>query len=64
MMCRAMLSLLYHVVLCHAMLWWLLCQIQEKIDHLNHCLEQLLQTWEQRRLLYDQSLDLLVSSPQ
>lgn len=35
-------------------------QIQGKIDHLNQCLEQLLSSWEQRKLIYDQSLDLLV----
>ena len=33
-------------------------QIQEKIDHLNHLLDNLTGTWNKRRLLYDQNLDL------
>ena len=35
-------------------------QIQEKIDHLNTSLDQLLLTWTQRLKLYEQNLDLLV----
>ncbi len=35
-----------------------LFQIQQKIDHLNHLLDNLTSTWNKRRLLYDQNLDL------
>ena len=37
-----------------------LCQIQGKIDHLNHLFDNLNKTWQQRKILYDQSLDLEV----
>jgi spectrin beta len=33
-------------------------EIQEKINHLNHNLDSLLETWEQRRVLYEQNLDV------
>ena len=36
-------------------------QIREKIEHLDQLLENLQKTWEQRRVLYEQNLDLLVS---
>jgi len=42
-------------------LWFLVKQIQDKIDHLNTLFENLVQTWQQRKVLYDQNLDLEVS---
>jgi len=35
-------------------------QIEGKIDHLNHLFDNLNKTWQQRKILYDQSLDLEV----
>jgi len=37
-------------------------QIEGKIDHLNHLFDSLNKTWQQRKILYDQSLDLEVGN--